>query len=192
MVEVEIPDPTEKPESPFAFWGAIIISAYAVALALCSLGGSNVGKEMMMSQQAASNNWAHFQAKSSREHSCMLARMKLEVDLAERGPTMSADARKRADDLLAKLKSDEQRYAKEKEEIAAKAKEEQDRLAFNSRKDPYFDYGEVLLQIAIVLASIALLNESKAVMLISGLLACLGAFLTLNGYLLLVAIPGLS
>ena len=54
---------------------------------------------------------------------------------------------------------------------------------------PYFDYAEVLLQIAIVMASIAILATSRPLFVFSLGLATLGAFLTLNGFMLFVKIP---
>src|SRR5207245_1515956 len=56
-------------------------------------------------------------------------------------------------------------------------------------KDPYFDYAEVLLQIAIVMASIAILASSRPLFFFSLGLAGLGAFLTLDGFMLFLKIP---
>jgi hypothetical protein len=56
-------------------------------------------------------------------------------------------------------------------------------------KDPYFDFAEALLQIAIVMASISILSGSRPVFGISIACAILGFFLCLNGYLLLVRLP---
>jgi hypothetical protein len=60
------------------------------------------------------------------------------------------------------------------------------------RKDPYFDYGEALLQIAIVLASIAIITKGSFLLAVSGALAAGGALLTFNGFTLALAIPGLG
>jgi hypothetical protein len=60
------------------------------------------------------------------------------------------------------------------------------------RRDPYFDYGEALLQIAIVLASVAIISGGTPVLAASVLAGGLGALLTLNGFLLLVEVPFLG
>ena len=60
------------------------------------------------------------------------------------------------------------------------------------RKDPYFDYGEALLQIAIVLASIAIITKGSFLLAVSGALAAGGALLTFNGFTLALAVPGLG
>jgi hypothetical protein len=54
-------------------------------------------------------------------------------------------------------------------------------------KDPYFDYGQALLQIAIVLASVAIITGGTVLLVLSGLLAGLGTLSTLNGFLLFFA-----
>ena len=48
------------------------------------------------------------------------------------------------------------------------------------RKDPYFDYGQALLQIAIVLASVSIITGGPMLLLLSGLLAASGLSAMLN------------
>jgi hypothetical protein len=59
----------------------------------------------------------------------------------------------------------------------------------NRSGDPYFDYAEVLLQIAIVMASVSIVSSSRAAFAFSVLFASLGAFMCVNGYLLVVTLP---
>lgn len=56
------------------------------------------------------------------------------------------------------------------------------------RKDPYFDYGQALLQIAIVLASVSIITGGS-LLLLSGLLAAGGFISMLNGFMLLYSLP---
>jgi len=51
-------------------------------------------------------------------------------------------------------------------------------------RDPYFDYGQALLQIAIVLASVAIIAGGNFLLVLSGLLGVLGTASTLNGFFL--------
>ena len=57
------------------------------------------------------------------------------------------------------------------------------------RKDPYFDWSQALLQIAIVLASVHLIIANILLLGMSGGLAALGILLMLNGYTLAVSLP---
>lgn len=76
-----------------------------------------------------------------------------------------------------RVAADEECYRTEKQEIEQQA------------KDPYFDYAEVLLQIAIVMATIAIIAGSRAIFGFAVGAAALGALLSLNGFLLLVRLP---
>ena len=57
------------------------------------------------------------------------------------------------------------------------------------RKDPYFDWSQAMLQIAIVLASVHLIIGNVLLLGLSGGLAGLGILLMLNGFTLAVALP---
>jgi hypothetical protein len=57
------------------------------------------------------------------------------------------------------------------------------------RKDPYFDYGQALLQIAIVLASVAIITGGLILLVLSGILAVAGTLITLNGFALFATLP---
>ncbi len=56
-------------------------------------------------------------------------------------------------------------------------------------KDPFFDYGQALLQVAIVLASIAIITGGTSLLVLSGLMAALGIASTLNGFFLFFGAP---
>jgi hypothetical protein len=57
------------------------------------------------------------------------------------------------------------------------------------RQDPYFDYGEALLQIAIVLAGVSIISGGPMLLTVSAVMGALGAFMTFNGFSLLLTIP---
>ena len=57
------------------------------------------------------------------------------------------------------------------------------------RKDPYFDYAQALLQIAVVLASISIITGGSALLVMSVVLAAAGILLGLNGFTLLFTVP---
>ncbi|HET7318009.1 MAG TPA: DUF4337 domain-containing protein [Nitrospirota bacterium] len=195
MPEVELPDLEELKESAgkrFSKRVALTTALYAVLLAITSLGGNNATKEMMLHQQMSSNQWSYYQAKSIKESFARERRESIEAILAERGAMMKPDARVAYERMRETTTSDEARYAKEKEQILAQAKALEKERDVSRAKDPYFDFGEVLLQLAIVTASIAILSGSSPVYLFSIVMASLGVALSLNGFLLLVTLPFLT
>jgi hypothetical protein len=52
------------------------------------------------------------------------------------------------------------------------------------RKDPWFDYAEGLLQLAIVLTSVAIISNRRAMFYAAIVLGMVGSACTLNGYFL--------
>jgi hypothetical protein len=115
--------------------------------------------------------------------------VQLELLLQERGDNLKSEVREKWLAALKRIAEDEQRYAQEKKEIEKEAKQLEQERDLNRSKDPYFDYAEVLLQIAIVMSSIAILASSRRVFIFACVAATLGALLTLNGFFLLVKIP---
>ena len=192
MPEVELPNPEELEErrgKAFTRRVALTTAIYAVVLAIASLGGNNATKEMLLAQQQASDLWAFYQAKAIREHQYRAQKQRLEVDLAERGPAMKPEGRKKFEALMTNFAEEEKRYNAEKKEIEKDAKKLEHERDVNRTKDPYFDFGEALLQIAIVMSSISILSTSRSTFIFSLLLAVIGVLLTLNGYTLIVKLP---
>jgi hypothetical protein len=191
MSEVELPNPEELEElkgKAFTRRVALTTAIFAVLLAITSLGGSNAMKEMLLAQQQASDQWAFYQAKAVREHFYRGQKMRLELDLLEKD-SLKPEVKKRYEELLGKMTAEEARYSTEKKEIETEAKHLEHERDVNRDKDPYFDYAEVLLQIAIVLASIAILAHSRLMFGFALVSATLGALLSVNGFLLLVRLP---
>jgi hypothetical protein len=192
MAEVEIPNPEELNElkrNNFTKHVALTTAIFAVMLAITSLGGNNAMKGMLLAQQQASDQWAFYQSKVMREHLYGTNKKIIEALLLERGGTMNPNTRKHYESLEIQFDKEENRYREEKAKIEREAKKQEADRDMNNSKDPYFDYAEVLLQIAIVLASISILSGSHSVFYISILAAGLGSVLSLNGYLLLFRIP---
>jgi hypothetical protein len=192
MAEVEVPNSEELNEikgKSFTRRVALVTALYAVFLAITSLGGSNAMKEMILAQQQASDQWSYYQAKVVREHLSRNQRITLEAELLERKATMKLEARERFEALVKDLEKEETRYSREGKQIEQQAKLLEKERDLNRSKDPYFDYAEVLLQIAIIMASVAILSTSRPVFTFSILAAVLGCLLSLNGFFLLVRIP---
>jgi hypothetical protein len=168
---------------------AVYIGVLAVLLAVCGVGGGNAMKDATARNIEAANTWAFFQAKNIRRHELRLQTAEFEVLLATQ-PNLSDTARALIDEKLKKYRADETRLTSEPDtgegveelKIRAKALEVQRDRAMV--KDPYFDYGQALLQIAIVLASVAIITGGTVLLLLSAVLAGIGTLSTLNGFLL--------
>jgi hypothetical protein len=182
-------------------WIGVYIGILAVILAVCSMLGGNAAKEATQRNIEAANTWAFFQAKNVRRHILRIETDRLELQLAADAalaePAKAAIHARIADYKRqdAVLTADPDKPAATREgldQLWEKAKRLEAERDLAMRRDPYFDYGQALLQIAIVLASIAIISGGGGLLAVSFLLGAAGTLLTLNGQLLLVAIPGMG
>jgi hypothetical protein len=146
-------------------------------------------KEMLLAQQEASNQWAYYQAKNIREYLYKIEKDRLETQIVERGETMKPAALKYYKAEIQKALAEEARLSKDKQAILVEAKKQEHERDVNRAKDPYFDFGEALLQIAIVMSSISIIASSRHIFFFSIGAAVLGSLVTLNGFLLLIRVP---
>jgi hypothetical protein len=191
VAEIEVPDPheiNERGATSFGRRAALTTAIYAVVLSIASLGGTNTVKEMLLSQQQSSDQWAFYQAKVIREHQYRGQKLLLETQLAEPSSLKGAE-RAKFEALLAKFADEEKRYNTEKKEIEADAKKLEAARDHRRGRHPYFEFGEVLLQIGIVSASVSILSTSRPMFWFSLVLAILGAGLTVNGFVPIFSVP---
>ena len=188
----------EKTRDRFKQRAAVAIAFFAMILAITGLGGSNAGKEAVNNNVLASNYWNFFQAKNMRQTSFVLAADQLELRLAQNDPALSPEAQAELRKKAEAYRKTVARYESEpetregKKELIARAKEYEAKRDHALKQDPYFDYAEALLQIAIVLISVAIVADVVWLSFIGGILGILGAMLTLNGFYLFVELPFLS
>lgn len=178
-------------------WVGVYIGVLAVLLAICNVGGANATKDATHSNIAAANTWAFFQAKNIRRNSVGLAADDLELMLAAM-PAMPEEAKKKFEDKIKvyreqyrNLTTDPQKQ-EGLDELFVKGKLLELERDVALRKDPYFDWSQALLQIAIVLASIHLIVGNISLLALSGGLGALGLLLMLNGFTLLLRLPFLG
>lgn len=173
---------------------ALYIGLLAVILAISGVGGGNATKDATAYNIQASNTWAFLQAKNIRRHEVRLQISEFEVLLVSQ-PSLTDTARAMIEEKIARLRKDEAHYTSEPEtgegieQLTAKGRELERLRDIAMAKDPYFDYGQALLQIAIVLASVAIIAGGTALLDLSALLGMLGTLLTLNGFFLFASLP---
>lgn len=173
---------------------AVYIGILAVILAISGVGGGNATKDATARNIEAANTWSFFQAKNIRRHQLRLQISEFEVLLASQ-PALPDAARTMIEGKIAELRKDEAHLASEPEtgegtkELVIKGRELEKQRDVAMAKDPYFDYGQALLQIAIVLASVSIITRGTMLVALSGVLGALGTLLTANGFFLFLALP---
>ncbi|SMH59245.1 DUF4337 domain-containing protein [Azospirillum agricola] len=169
---------------------AIYIAVLAAALAIVSVAGSNAGKELMANAIEASDGYAYYQAKTQRQISLRLAADQLDL----LGAGMPAEAKEQALKRAAEYRLSADRMETDdgknsRKDLLAKAKAAEDRRDHAAAQDPYFDFAEGLLQLAIVLASVFAITNMGLILWASRGLALVGMVLAVDGMTLAVPLP---
>jgi hypothetical protein len=178
-------------------WIGVWIGILAVLLAVCGVGGGNAAKDANRANIDASNKWAFFQAKNIRRTSYILAADELELTLLTQ-PGLSPEAAAAIKTKMGAWRATADRYRTEPDtgegltELSTRAKELERERDQALRKDPYFDLAEALIQIGIVLASVAIIAGTSALLYASFGAGLFGTLMMLNGFWLIAAVPGLG
>jgi hypothetical protein len=193
----QIAEARESADEKFNNRAALIIGFMAMLLAVTSLGGGNAAEDMANNNIHASDTWAFYQAKSIRQTTMRVAADGLEADLRA-NPNMPPEARDFMQKKLEEYRSTAARYEDEpdkddpanplkgegRKQLTARAKDYESQRERAAKQDPNFDFSEALFQIAIVLASVAILADSRRILNISLAVGAAATLLMLNGYFL--------
>lgn len=187
----------ERETDRFRQRAAIAIAFLAMLLAITGLGGQNAAKEALNANIYASNLFSFYQAKNIRQTSFMLAADSFEIAFLN-DPDLPETARQAVKAKLEGYRKTVARYESEpdtregKKELLARAHAEEAKREHALKQDPYFDYAEALLQIAIVLISVSIVAELVWLAFLGGGVGLVGGLLMVNGFFLLIELPFLS
>jgi len=144
-IEEELQENAEHAHNSFDKKVAASMAIIAAALAVVSVLGHYFTTEELMAQQRASDQWAYYQAKSIRRYESAFV---AEILAAVKAP-----------DAAQKYKSNVAKYDNDSKEISAKATEFEHERDLQHHRALRLDLGEVFLEVAIVLASLAILSK---------------------------------
>lgn len=202
-VAEEVAQAEDERKARFQRWTALLIATIAVLLAINGVGGSNADQDALNNNILASDAWAFFQAKNVRQTVYKLAvddlTLRLELEADGSNPALAAALQER----IAAYQATVDRYESEPDPddpndfLKGEGKQElsQRALYYESKRDQAldrggnFDLAEALFQIAIVLASVAILAYSRLARALALVFVTLGVLLMANGFLLLVPLP---
>lgn len=175
-------------------WIGVYIGVLAVLLAICAMGGDNASKEATLRNIEASNIWAFFQAKNLRRQLIRTHIEDLEILLVT-SPGLAEPVRTSIEGKIRDQKAYEAKLTSDPstkeglDELFKTGKAVEAARDAAMARDPYFDYGQALLQIAIVLASIAIISGGSTLLGFSLVLGVSGALMTFNGFTMLLNLP---
>jgi len=132
---------------------SVTMAILAVCVAVVSLLGHRSHTEELLLQNRATDQWSYYQAKNIRRHNYEMG-----VDLLS---MVEFKDKAQADKVREKYQKEAERYTKEQAEIEDQAKDLEKDSALEQRKANRFDLGEVFLEIALVISSLALLSRKR-------------------------------
>lgn len=169
---------------------ALLISVLALMLAVAEILGQSAQTKTLQSNIEASNLWAFFQAKTIRKTVAETAADEMETMLAD---GLTPTQRKRMEERIARWRANAVRFETEPKLVDGKEKGEgrkelmQRALEAEAARDKAgkkhyrFELGTGSFQIAIVLASAAVITGMTALLWTAGGLGVLGLFFLIAG-----------
>jgi len=157
---------------------ALLISVLALVLAFSETLGKSAQTAALAYNIEASNLWAFFQAKTIRQTVLRTAAEELEV-------SSSSESSKKQ---IAKWRETAQRYQNEPEtnegrdQLAARAKDAEKKRDVSMARYHHYELASAAVQIAIVLASAAIITAMSALVWIAGALGALGVAFCVIGF----------
>jgi hypothetical protein len=170
----------------------ISIAAIAAFLACVTMLGHRAHNETLQLQNEsgrlateATDKWNYYQTKNIMNFQAKMMLNQMKTFAAREGSEAEVVmVRKEYQDTVAKYESKLPKYQAEAQKVADESKEYAERSHAAHAKADRFDYGELGLQLGVVLCSMAILTRSRAFLycgLIGALLGCLVALTGLLG-----------
>jgi hypothetical protein len=172
-------DPTEIPEAATAFEKkiALTIAILAVILSFVNNKGDNAKTDAIIKTNLSSDKWAQYQSKSIKGHvEEMHAGLLRELG----GPSMSDEAKQ----SLVRLTGEVQRLNSDKEGIKKEAKDLEAQADKQGNINDRCDLSALLLQIGIVICSVAILSSWKPFWYIGIALGIAGGVIGVTAFLM--------
>ena len=165
--------------NPFDRRVALSMAIVAAALASVTLLSHRSHNEVTVLKTEESDQWSYFQAKKNRGYMYGADAELLEATSKE---APNSEAATKTEKIIKKWKDNEKKYEEETKELEKKAKELNHEGHMAHLSSNFFDLGELGIEIALVLCSVALLAKRKAFWLTGIAVGALGFIVAMGGF----------
>ena len=162
----ELQEGIEHAKEPFDKRVAGSMAIIAALLAIVSVGAHIYTTEEILAQQKASDQWAYYQAKDIRRYDSEIA-----LDVLQAATSQAAGKR------IQHYSDNAARYEKERAEIQNQARELEAERDMQQKRAFRLEFGEIFLEIGIVLASLSILTKTPKIWYLSLLSAGAGVLI---------------
>jgi hypothetical protein len=172
MAELEIHSEVEGAD-PFGKKIGVLTAVIAVGLGIVTIISHRAHTDAVLFKSTANDKWAFYQAKRIKFHSLELG----EDLLNAMAPNTPAAAK-----ALDRYGKEKTRYTKESKEAQEDATQTDEKAELVEKQALRFDFGEGLLEIGMILASLYFISRSKLFPVIGTISALMGVAAAISGY----------
>ena len=172
MPELEIHHESGHAIDPMGQRVGVLAAILAVALAIVSISSHRTHTEAIIHKSTANDKWAQYQSSRVKYHS---------LELGENLVDVMGATGDRANRMLADYKRQKEKYEKEGREIMEEARRADEAAETAERRALRFDFGEGLLEIALVVTSLYFISHKKMFPVIGVIAGITGGGLALMG-----------
>lgn len=172
MPELEIHHEAGHAIDPMGQRVGVLAAVLAVALAIVSITSHRTHTAAIIEKSTANDKWAQYQSGRVKYHS---------LELGENLVDAMGVNGERANRMLADYKRQKAKYEKEGKEIMDEARRAEAAAEAAEHRALRFDFGEGLLEIALVVTSLYFISHKKMFPAIGLIAGIVGAVLALSG-----------
>jgi multidrug efflux pump subunit AcrA (membrane-fusion protein) len=165
----------ESQRNPSLLPVSFTMAVLAVLVALVTLLAHRSHTHEVVSQIKATDTWSEYQAVNTRRHS-----YETFADFMETLPSRDAA---QTDRQRERFKQQAAQYDKRRQQLRTQAEELEAEVSHEARRADRFDFGEALLEVALVITSITLLTRRRLFWYLGTAVAVLGLVVAASGFL---------
>jgi hypothetical protein len=177
----EAVEKAEKEENKLNTAVAALVAVTATFMALCNVKDGNVVQAMMQAQANSVDQWAYFQAKSTKQTLAELAADELVVQ-RDTTPGLAPEARAIYDKKIAEHLARAKTYEEEKAKIKADAEASAKQYDALNVHDDQFDMAEASQSVAVAIFGVTALTQKKWLLVFGICIAAFGFVLGVAGF----------
>ena len=174
MAELEIHHESGHAADPTGQKVGVLAAVMAVALAIATIASHRTHTAAVVLKTEANDEWSYYQSKRIKYHN-----LELGLDLLSALPPGA-----QAKTIAGRYEQEKQRYEREAKEVQRQAREKGQESALAERRALRYDFGEGLLEIALVLTSLYFISRKLMLPAVGSVTGIIGAVVALTGLLL--------
>ena len=175
MAELEIHTESEGPADPRGQKVGVLAAVLAVALAIVTIASHRAHTDAVLLKTEANDRWSFYQSKRIKLHSLELGEQLVTLLGAKNAENVKA---------IEDFRTDEARYEEDSKKVMEEAQKKEGEATRIEHRALRFDFGEGLLEIALVLSSLYFISRKMLFPIIGIVAGIAGAVMAASAVLL--------